>query len=146
MFKNSSATISRHLVIAFWSHFFLLSHAFNAVLDLNENDIRGDISSEIKHMKNLRYLRLSYNRFNALPPEMSELKNLTHVFLQGNRLSGDDRHIVVHNVQEEGYQFISDCGAPSDAAEPFVCANCDMCCNALGENEILSCPETLGAS
>ena len=106
------------------------------MLDLNENDIRGDISSEIKHMKNLRYLRLSYNRFNALPSEMSELKNLTHVFLQGNRLSGDDSHIVVDNVQDEGYQFISDCGAPSDAAEPFVCANCDMCCNALGECDL----------
>ena len=87
-------------------------------------------------MKNLRYLRLSYNRFNALPPEMSELKNLTHIFLQGNRLSGDDSHIVVHNVQDEGYQFISDCGAPSDAAEPFVCANCDMCCNALGKCDL----------
>lgn len=97
-------------------------------------------------MKNLRYLRLSYNRFNALPPEMSELKNLTHVFLQGNRLSGDDRHIVVHNVQDEGYQFISDCGAPSDAAEPFVCANCDMCCNALGEYDTKCCrlPKLLG--
>ena len=89
-------------------------------MDLNENDIRGEIDSEIKRMKNLRYLRLSYNRFTALPPEMSELKNLSQVFLQGNRLSGDDKHITVHKNGDEGYQFISDCGDPIDGKLKFL--------------------------
>ena len=104
------------------------------VLDLNENDLRGTISSSIGEMKSLQYLRLSYNRFTKLPEEMNQLKNLLLLHLHGNRLTGDDSNIkVLVDPNNDRYDFISDCGDPQDAASPFVCEGCDMCCNSLEE-------------
>jgi Leucine rich repeat len=113
-------------------HFFNLTALQS--LDFNENDLRGKIPAEIGKLTNLKTLRLSYNSLTGIPPTFENLKNLSLLHIHGNRISGDDSHIlIVGDTSIEGPQFISDCGSPTDSEGPFKCTNCDICCNSLEE-------------
>lgn len=113
-------------------------------LDLNDNDLRGEVPAGIGQMTNLEFLRLSYNRFTKLPDETKDMKKLSWIYLQGNRLVGDDSNLSLA-VEEDGddsklsvavegkHKFVTDCGTPTDAQSQFLCEGCDMCCNSLEE-------------
>ena len=98
------------------------------LLDLTDNDIRGEVPSLIGTFTDLRFLRLSYNRITALPKEMKNLTKLTLVHLQSNRLSGSGSVVrladpsqgleIVPELPE--HKYVADCGDPQDASEPFV--------------------------
>jgi len=109
-------------------------------LDLTDNDIRGAVPPLIAKFRDLQYLRLSYNRLTGIPDEISSLEKLSFVHLHSNRLEGNAK--VIHLAERpEGidlpeYRFISDCGDPQDVSDPFICEECDMCCNSLEECQV----------
>jgi len=106
------------------------------VLDLNDNDIKGTIPSEIGLLHKLIRLRLSFNAFvGKVPSELGQLDNLELVHLHGNRLSGTvPADMNVKSLpQEETSSFITDCGVPTDFDEPLLCEECTMCCNSAGD-------------
>lgn len=58
-------------------------------LNLRENNLVGDIPTELRNLRNLTSLNLGLNRLTGgLPPELGQLSNLTSLWLDGNQLSG----------------------------------------------------------
>ena len=58
-------------------------------LSLRDNQINGDLESEIGNLINLEYLYLYNNGLTGeLPVEMSSLVNLVHLYLHNNSFSG----------------------------------------------------------
>ena len=105
-------------------------------IDLNDNDIRGTVPSEISKAVNLRKLRLSYNMLTGLPTTLGTLGKLSLLHIHQNRIGGSDEFITVQPDQDVDHGFIADCGDPTDSLEPFVCENCDMCCNSFEECQV----------
>ena len=59
-------------------------------IELSENDLQGEIPSEIGYLIGLKRLDLHGNRlFGRIPPEIAWLSNLEWLVLSGNRLSGN---------------------------------------------------------
>ena len=59
-------------------------------VNLRENNLSGKIPSEIKLLKHLRILDLSFNDSitGVMPPEIGEMESLTELFLHHNSLTG----------------------------------------------------------
>ena len=58
-------------------------------LDLNTNNLSGQLPKEIGNLTKLTWLNLSYNSFNGtIPASYSALRNLENFDLRGNKLSG----------------------------------------------------------
>ena len=58
-------------------------------LDLYDNQLRGEIPSELGDLANLRVLRLHGNQLSGeIPSELGGLSKLESLYLSGNRLSG----------------------------------------------------------
>ena len=55
-------------------------------LDLRAVQAGGERLSELRGLSALRYLNLSFNQLTTLPPELSQLQNLTHLDLRANPL------------------------------------------------------------
>lgn len=54
-------------------------------LNLDSNNISE--LGPITNLKNLRVLRISYNKLGKLPPDMKKMENLQEIYLSGNQLS-----------------------------------------------------------
>jgi len=58
------------------------------ILNLSHNALTGALPAEIRHLRNLTWLDLSYNQFTGVPAEIGQLSNLRHLDLSHNRLTG----------------------------------------------------------
>lgn len=59
-------------------------------LYLGNNNLTGEIPSEIGNLTSLKRLYISYNNIGGvLPASMGKLKNLENIYFDGNNLSGD---------------------------------------------------------
>ncbi len=58
------------------------------ILNLSHNALTGAMPAEIRHLKALTWLDLSYNQFTGVPAEIGQLSNLRHLDLSHNRLTG----------------------------------------------------------
>lgn len=57
-------------------------------LNLSDNQLEGSLQAEVRHLKNLRVLNLSNNRFTGIPAEVGQLSNLEILDLSNNTLTG----------------------------------------------------------
>ncbi|WP_419161681.1 leucine-rich repeat domain-containing protein [Candidatus Palauibacter sp.] len=58
-------------------------------IDLNRNNLSGEIPTEIKYFPHLRLLRLDYNRLEGeIPPEIGQLTELRRMDIDGNEFKG----------------------------------------------------------
>lgn len=58
-------------------------------IDLNRNNLSGEIPPEIRYFPHLRLLRLDYNRLEGvIPPEIGELTELRRIDIDGNDFTG----------------------------------------------------------
>ena len=56
---------------------------------LQDNQLSGEVPSELGSLSNLEWLWLQRNQLSGeIPPELGNLSNLTHLYLQDNQLSG----------------------------------------------------------
>ena len=103
------------------------------VLDLSDNDIKGEIPTSIGLLNNLTRLRLSYNSFQGNETNLDNLTKLQLVHLHSNRISGTIP--VLHGGHSlpggNVSSFVADCGVPSRFDEALVCTQCSTCCNSL---------------
>ncbi len=59
----------------------LLDFAHLRILNLSHNKISGSIPPEISKLRSLEVLNLAYNRITSLPPSISQLDQLTDLYL-----------------------------------------------------------------
>lgn len=57
-------------------------------LDLSDNNLTGALQAEVRHLKNLRTLDLSGNKFTGVPAEVGQLEKLEVLDLSDNMLTG----------------------------------------------------------
>lgn len=57
-------------------------------LDLSGNNLTGALQAEVRHLKNLRTLDLSDNKFTGVPAEVGQLEKLEVLDLSDNMLTG----------------------------------------------------------
>lgn len=57
-------------------------------LNLSHNNLTGALPAEIKKLKNLKKLDISYNRMTGLPAELGQLFNLESLDVSHNQLTG----------------------------------------------------------
>ena len=58
-------------------------------IDLQSDELIGDIPSEIGYLTNLKYLYLAHNQLTgSIPSEIGNLTNLTGLYFDGNQLTG----------------------------------------------------------
>ena len=61
-----------------------------AKLEVNGNDLTGEIPAELGNLTNLTHLSLSFNQLTgAIPAELGDLTNLQTLYLDGNQLTGE---------------------------------------------------------
>lgn len=58
------------------------------MLDLSHNRLEGSLQAEIRFLKNLKTLDLSYNNFTGVPAEIGQLSNLEVLNLSHNKITG----------------------------------------------------------
>lgn len=109
-------------------------------LILRDNDIKGEIPSEIVNLANLSELDLSYNSFRGNITNIfneDTTQKFTKLRLQANRLEGSITGLRKPEGTTEDVisLLVSDCGFPFERSAPIRCENCTMCCNSFGECE-----------
>lgn len=57
-------------------------------LDLSGNNLTGALQAEVRHLKNLRVLDLSDNKWTGVPAEIGQLAKLETLDLSNNMLTG----------------------------------------------------------
>jgi hypothetical protein len=89
---------------------------------------QGSIPTEIGKLKNLIYLRLSYNAFTGAAPEgLGEMKGLQLLQLQSNRITELPNIPRLNDIHGKS-TFVTDCGVPSAFDKALKCEYCTMCC------------------
>jgi Leucine-rich repeat (LRR) protein len=79
--------ISNCDVVELWGEYFSIENTTE--LDLSNNQLTGEIPSEIGDLINLTTLNLSDNQFTGgIPKEIGDLTNLTELDLSNNQLTG----------------------------------------------------------
>ena len=68
------------------SYIFQLSETTE--LDLSNNDLTGALPAEVRHLKKLRKLNLSNNKFTGVPAEVGQLTELIELDISGNNITG----------------------------------------------------------
>ena len=77
-------------------------------LDLWENNLTGEIPSEIGNLTNLTHLYLNNNQLTGeIPPEIGNLTNVTILILSNNQLSGEipEQICGFHSILVENNQL-----------------------------------------
>jgi len=105
---------SFHYIVGLYS-FVANSHQTTMTFSYSQLDSQGSIPAEIGMLKNLTYLRLSYNAFTGAAPEgLREMKEQLQLLqLQSNRITQMpniprfDNSIFVQST------FVTDCGVPT---------------------------------
>ena len=104
-------------------HGLALDESSNVVgLELNNNNLSGDIPHELGDLSSLERLSLFGNRLSGdIPAELGSLSNLEYLFLGGNRVGGclpDGLSYVPRiDISALGVPF---CGSGSDAPAPSL--------------------------
>lgn len=57
-------------------------------LNLSHNNLTGALPAEVRHLKSLQRLDLSYNAFTGVPAEVGQLSDLRYLNLSHNQLTG----------------------------------------------------------
>lgn len=57
-------------------------------LDVSHNQLSGSLQAEIRHLSNLKILKLNDNKFTSVPAEVGQLSNLEVLDLSNNNLTG----------------------------------------------------------
>ena len=58
------------------------------ILDVSHNALEGALQSQVQHLKNLRTLDLSHNKFTGVPAEVGQLTQLEVLDLSYNPITG----------------------------------------------------------
>jgi len=58
------------------------------ILDISNNNLKGALQAEVRHMSSLRVLDMSENMFTGVPAEVGQLENLEVLDLSNNRITG----------------------------------------------------------
>ena len=66
----------------------VFGHTELVVLNLSNNNLSGALQAEVRHLKNLERLDLSYNQFTGVPAEVGQLSKLRYLDLSHNQLTG----------------------------------------------------------
>jgi len=67
---------------------YVFSQKKTEELNLSNNNLRGSLQAEIRHLENLRVLNLSKNNFTGVPAEVGQLSQLEILNLSGNPITG----------------------------------------------------------
>ena len=71
----------------------VLSMTDTQALDLSHNALTGAMPAEIRFLKDLEVLNVSYNDMTGLPAELGQLKKLRILNVSNNRLTGIPREL-----------------------------------------------------
>jgi len=67
---------------------FVLTKIKLQELNISHNNLTGALPAEIRQLRNLRKLNISYNQMTGLPAEIGQLTDLSELNLSYNRLTG----------------------------------------------------------
>jgi len=106
-------------------------------IELEYNNLNGEIPSEISHLRSLVFLELDNNQITGtIPDSMSKLTNLESIYLNSNLLTGSlDEAFCDQSGDSNG----EGATVPSsiqifwaDCMEKVECSCCDICCGYAG--------------
>ena len=101
-----------------WSGVFTNSEGRIRALSLSDNNLRGQISSELGKLADLEYLLLDNNNlYGRIPTELGDLTNLQYLRLGENQLTGTLPHTLTRlsNLQQLHFDDNDGLCAPTDA-------------------------------
>jgi Leucine rich repeat len=99
------------------------------LLDLERNDLNGTLPEAMGNMSSLTYIFLNRNMLSGeIPSNFGNLTDAVLINLDHNQLTGQ----VPDQVCALDFEvFTTDCGVPSEGADPAVdCPCCTKCCLA----------------
>jgi hypothetical protein len=79
--------------VELWGEYYSIE--YTTELDLYNNQLTGEIPSEIDNMTNLTFLGLNNNELTgSIPPEIANLTNLHYLLLFDNKLTGEIPSVI----------------------------------------------------
>jgi hypothetical protein len=100
-------------------------------LDLSYNAFNGLIPSELNRLSNLERLLLNHNQLVGTVPDLSGLRRLKQLSLEGNQLRGEISNGTCTLLSTTGADASADCSPNSAGGRAFVvCSCCTTCCDS----------------